>query len=192
MNGPDVQAHPWIKGRSILQNEFARLQIWRSDFGSENMKLLLSTASPLSRPISEAILSIAETLLSTLQKDGDQFEVEQDLQKAADALQHVVDWGRSTDWPDPSGVLPALTDSMGVELKGPPRLGIFNLAVDLKDDDGDSVMSGTNVTQATTVLDGNVQARSEIERLRQEINSLQDLEISMRRILPHLREERRD
>ncbi|RSL44309.1 hypothetical protein BHE90_011060 [Fusarium euwallaceae] len=192
MNALGVQAHPWIKRRSILQNEFARLQIWRSDFGSENMKLLLSGLSPLRRTILETILSIAETLLSMLQKDGDQFKVEQSLQKAADALQQMVEWGRSADWPDPPGIIPVPTDYLGVESRGPSRLGISNLITDLKDDDGDSVMSGTNATQATIALDGDVQARSGIEKLRQEINSLQDLEISMRRILPHLRQKRRD
>jgi hypothetical protein len=53
-----------------------------------------------------------------------------------------------------------------------------------KDDDGDSVM--TDITQASTGSTVEFFCTSEIEKLRRDINSLQDLEISMRRVLSNL------
>ncbi|KAF7556281.1 hypothetical protein G7Z17_g1552 [Cylindrodendrum hubeiense] len=54
----------WTKQRSVLQKELARLNIWKSDFGSRDMKLLLSEPSPLDRTISETIIELGESLLS--------------------------------------------------------------------------------------------------------------------------------
>lgn len=54
----------WIKQKLVMQNEFARLVIWKSDFSSMDMTLLLSENSPLRRMIAETLLSITEMLLS--------------------------------------------------------------------------------------------------------------------------------
>lgn len=54
----------WTKQRSVLQNELARLKIWKSNFSERDMTLLLSKPSPLFRTILETVVGLAETLIS--------------------------------------------------------------------------------------------------------------------------------
>lgn len=65
------------------------------------------------------------------------------------------------------------------------------LCDNLKDGDGDSIMSGghTDTTQMTMVSEVDPCRLDDIEKIRHYINSLQDLEISMRRVLPSLRQQ---
>lgn len=63
----------WNKQKSVLQTEFARLVIWKLDFDSEDIGLLLSVPTPLSTMILETILSIAELLISCKHVDCEVF-----------------------------------------------------------------------------------------------------------------------
>lgn len=60
----EAGANRWVRNRSVLQNEFARLNIWKSDFSGADIRLLLSGENPLYETILETILSLSETLLS--------------------------------------------------------------------------------------------------------------------------------
>ncbi|KAH8747478.1 hypothetical protein F5883DRAFT_244203 [Diaporthe sp. PMI_573] len=56
--GDDPETVCWIKNRVALQDEFARFVIWKSNFTSRDIALLLSDASPLYRSILETVYAV--------------------------------------------------------------------------------------------------------------------------------------
>lgn len=122
-----------------------------------------------------------------LREDGDGTPIDHSLWDAATLLKEKVVQGRSITWDNS----PESTSPIPYDAKGNLNDSGYGVSLSLGeisgelDDDGDSVM--TDMTQITTGSNVDFGHLSEIEKLRHDINSLQDLEISMRRVLPSLR-----
>lgn len=130
-----------------------------------------------------------------LREDGDVFAGLRAL--AADLKQMIVDGKRLTVHNPARNASPVPPEPLDISFKprDASRLGGTatpdTLSDNLKDGDGDSIMSDghTDTTQMTMVSEVDPCRLNEIEKLRHYINSLQDLEISMRRVLPYLRRQ---
>ncbi|KAH8743460.1 hypothetical protein F5883DRAFT_41993 [Diaporthe sp. PMI_573] len=203
--GDDPETVCWMKNRVALQDEFARFVIWKSNFTSRDIALLLSDASPLYRSILETVLSIAETLLGC--KAPSLLSIECDysianlllvldpnpvgdptLEEVRCGLCHMVTESQRLDWqemkiaasPVPESIIAEFLEEGRYSGRDSPETVDDNW----KDSDGDSMM--TDLTQST-ISGTDYRLFSDIEKLRHDITSLCDLEITMRKVLHYLR-----